>query len=249
MIEIKNLFKSFEDRPVLNGVNLKIEKGLITVVLGVSGGGKSVLLKHLIGLLRPDQGEILVDGIDLIPLTEVEFNAMLRRFAVLFQGGALFDSMTLFENVAFPMRERLGLKGFEIPKRVESLLRQVGLPNIGWKMPDQLSGGMRKRVALARALALTPEYIFYDEPTTGLDPITSDAIANLIVKTHRENRLTSFIISHNINEIFKMADRLALLHNGVVAAYGTVSEFQQSKDPLVRQFLEGRSEGPIQIME
>ncbi len=249
MIEIKDLSKAFEERPVLKGVNLKIEKGLITVVLGVSGGGKSVLLKHLIGLLKPDRGEIWLDGVNLTQLTEVEFNAVLRRFAVLFQGGALFDSLTVFDNIAFPLRERLGLKESEIPQRVESLLRQVGLFSMGWKMPDQLSGGMRKRVALARALALTPEYMFYDEPTTGLDPITSDTIANLIIKTHRENRLTSFVISHNINQIFKMADRLALLHDGVVAAYGTVSEFQRSEDPFVRQFLEGRSEGPIQLTE
>lgn len=248
MIVIKDLHKAFDGRPVLKGINLTIEKGLITVVLGVSGGGKSVLLKHLIGLIQPDQGEIWVDGLPLTGLDEVAFNRLLRRFGILFQNGALFDSMTVFENVAFPLRERFDLSEEELEERVERLLQQVGLDNAGGKMPDQLSGGMRKRVGLARALSLAPEYVFYDEPTTGLDPIISDAMANLISKTHRENRLTSFVISHNIDEALKIADRIALLHEGEVAAYGTPDDFRETKDPLVRQFLEGRAEGPIKVI-
>lgn len=243
MIVLKNLEKSFGKQKVLNGLSLEIPEKKITVILGPSGEGKSVLLKTLIGLLELDRGQILVGGVDPDELSEAERHEFRKRFGMLFQGAALFDSMNVYENVAFPLREHLKLKEKDIRKEVHRRLAEVGLRNVGKKMPAELSGGMRKRVGLARALILEPEIMLYDEPTTGLDPILCDAVDNLILETQDKHRMTSVVVSHDIQAVFKIADKVALLHEGKILEEGTPEEFQKSKKPFVRQFLLGKANG------
>ena len=246
MVEIRNLYKSFEGQQVLRGVNLQVTQGEILVIIGRSGEGKSVLLKHLMGLLKPDEGQILIDGVEITRLRGREFDQLRQRFGVVFQGGALFDSLTAFENVAFPLREKTRLPEEAIRERVLTLLKQVGLSDMGHKYPAEVSGGMRKRVALARALTMEPQIVLFDEPTTGLDPIMVNAIHRLILDLHRRVGFTAVLVSHEIPEIFGIADRVAMLHQGVVVEAGPPEAIQFSTNPVVRQFITGDPEGPIQ---
>ncbi len=246
MIQIRNVYKAFEGQQVLRGVGLEIAKGEILVIIGRSGGGKSVLLKHLMGLLKPDAGQIVIDGVEIGGLRGRALDRLRERFGVVFQGGALFDSLTAFENVAFPLREKTRLPEEVIREKTLTLLKQVGLDDMGHKYPAELSGGMKKRVALARALAMEPEIMLFDEPTTGLDPIMVNAIHRLILDLHQRVGFTAILVSHEIPEIFSIASRVAMLHEGVIVEVGTPEAVQCSQNPLVRQFISGDPEGPIQ---
>ena len=243
MIRIQGLRKSFGGQPVLRGVDLDVATGEIMIIIGRSGGGKSVLLKHFLGLLRPDAGAVLVDGADITRLRGAALESVRRRYGVVFQGGALFDSMSVFDNVAFPLREKTGAGAAEIARRVEEKLDQVGLVDMGHKNPAEISGGMRKRVAIARALVTEPEIVFFDEPTTGLDPILVNTIHHLIQDLHRKFRFTAVMVSHEIPEIFEIADRVAMLHEGVIIETGDARSIQNSTNPIVQQFIHGAVEG------
>jgi len=245
MIQLVDLCKSFRGQPVLDHLHLEIETGRITVIIGRSGGGKSVLLKHMIGLVRPDAGQVLVDGLDIAHLSERRLNEVRKKFGMLFQEAALLDSMTVGENVAFPLREHTRLSGKEIRDRVEQKLAEVELENVSTKMPSELSGGMRKRVGLARALILEPDIILFDEPTTGLDPITSDAIDNLIIETQRRTGATCVVISHDLAATFKIAHKIAMLYQGKIIEEGSAEAVRASENPVLRQFIERRAEGPL----
>ncbi len=247
MIRIEKLYKYFQEQPVLEGISLHIPQGEIFIIIGGSGQGKSVLLKHIIGLLKPDKGRIFVDGTDITRLKSWEFKEMRKKFGMLFQDAALFDSMTVGENVAFPLREHTRLDNEIIMDRVRTKLGGVGLHGIEKKYPSELSGGMRKRVGLARALALEPEIVLFDEPTTGLDPITSDMINQLILDTQKRLGLTFVIISHDLEGVFKLADRIAMLYKGKIIEEGTPKEIKESPNPVVQQFITGSSEGPITV--
>ena len=242
MIRVQGLHKSFGTQPVLRGLDLDIATGEIMVVIGRSGGGKSVLLKHLVGLLRPDAGTVVVDGTDISRLRGRDLDRVRDRYGVVFQGGALFDSMSSFENVAFPLREKSRLGSAEIRSRVEEKLDQVGLAGMGHKNPAEISGGMRKRVAIARALVTEPEIVFFDEPTTGLDPILVNTIHHLIVELHRKFRFTAVMVSHEIPEIFEIADRVAMLHEGVIVEVGPPAAVRASTNPVVQHFIRGEVE-------
>ncbi len=238
MIEIKNLKRNFGPQAVLKGVNLKIPSGQITVIIGGSGCGKSVLLKHLIGLLQPDFGQIIIDGHDITKLDPVSLKNIRMKFGMLFQDGALFDSMNVYENIAFPLREHRRMKESEISSLVKEKLQLVKLPGIEKKMSNELSGGMRKRVGLARAIVLNPEIIMYDEPTTGLDPVSSESIDDLIVDTQNALGGTTIIISHDIRATLRIANKVAMLHDGRIVAEGTPQDFLNNPDPIVRSFLD-----------
>jgi phospholipid/cholesterol/gamma-HCH transport system ATP-binding protein len=248
MIKLVDLHKSFGKQIVLNGLNLEIEAGKTTVIIGRSGGGKSVLLKHIIGLIRPDQGQVLIDGTDITKLGDRDLNEIRKKFGMLFQEGALFDSMTVGENVAFPLREHTRMTEAQIRSTVADRLRSVGLTGVEEKMPSELSGGMRKRVGLARAIAIQPQIVLFDEPTTGLDPIMAEAINRLIVETQKGFNLTCVVISHDIHSIFEVGDRIAMLYEGKIIEYGTPEELRASRNPVIVQFLSGSIEGPIQIL-
>lgn len=248
MIRVVDLHKSFGRQRVLKGVNLELETGKITTIIGGSGSGKTVLLKHLNALVMPDRGSILVDGTDITRLGQRELNEMRRKFGVLFQGAALLDSMTLFDNVAFPLREKTKLKEAEIERKVEDALAEVGLSGAGYKLPSEVSGGMKKRAGLARALVMEPEIILFDEPTTGLDPLLGKSIHQLIRKMHDEFKFTGVIVSHHIPEVFEFSDRIAMLANGVIVEAGTTAEFMASKNSIVRQFVQGETEGPLAVL-
>ncbi len=245
MIELRDIHKSFNDNPVLKGVNLKVDRGESLVVIGGSGSGKSVLLKHIIGLLKPDRGSVLVDSTDFSNLDEGSLNEMRKKFGMLFQSAALFDSMNVWQNVGFGLKRHTRMPESEIREVADRKLRMVGLVGVGNKMPSELSGGMRKRVGLARAIAMEPEILLYDEPTTGLDPIMADAINDLIIKMREELHVTSVTITHDMKSAYKIADTIAMLYNGVIIAEGSPAETQNTADPVVRQFIEGRAEGPI----
>jgi phospholipid/cholesterol/gamma-HCH transport system ATP-binding protein len=239
MIRVEALTKSFGRQQVLRALSLEVPTGSITVIIGRSGGGKSVLLKHLIGLLYPDEGRVLVDGVEITALRGRALDDIRRRYGVVFQGGALFDSMSCNDNVAFPLREKLRLPAAEIAKRVEAALAQVGLEGMGAKFPAEISGGMRKRVAIARALVTEPEIVFFDEPTTGLDPVLVNTIHHLILDLHRRFRFTAVVVSHEIPEIFEIADTVAMLHEGRIAEVGPPTAIQASSNRVVRQFIRG----------
>ncbi len=238
MITIKNLKKSFDGFQVLRGVNLVIPEGKTTFIMGQSGTGKSVLLKHVVGLLSPDEGEIWFENRDLTKLNEKEWQVVRRKVGYLFQEGALFDSMTVAENVAFPLVEHAKLPKKEIERRVDELLSAVGLIEAKDKYPSELSGGMRKRAALARTLALHPQVILFDEPTTGLDPILQRSILDLIMEVKRRFNLTCVIISHDVPLALTYGDQIAFLHEGIIAQVGSPQEIRQSDHPFVRKFLE-----------
>jgi phospholipid/cholesterol/gamma-HCH transport system ATP-binding protein len=245
MIRVEGLRRAFDGQPVLRGLDLEIGAGEILVVIGRSGGGKSVLLKHMLGLLHPDAGRILVDGVDITRLRGAALDRLRERYGVVFQGGVLFDSISVFDNVAFPLREKTRLSAAEIRARAEEMLAQVGLSGMGGKNPAEISGGMRKRVAIARALVTEPEIVFFDEPTTGLDPILVNAIHQLIMELHRRLRFTAVVISHEIPEIFAIADRVALLHEGRIVEVGTPEAVQASANPVVQQFMRGEADAAL----
>ncbi|MCX5678362.1 MAG: ABC transporter ATP-binding protein [Candidatus Omnitrophica bacterium] len=245
MIEIKNVHRSFDGNQVLDGVNLTINTGETTVIIGRSGCGKSVLLKHIIGLLKPDSGQILVNGKDVTKMDDKELSALRMKFGMLFQGAALFDSLNIFENVAFSMIEHTTTDRETMRKRVKECLALVGLKGIEAKKPAELSGGMRKRVGLARAIARWPQIMLYDEPTTGVDPIMGDAINDLIVDLHNKLKVTSIAVTHDMTSAYKIADRIAMLYKGKIIVVGTPEEIKNTKDPVVKQFITGASKGPI----
>ncbi len=239
MIKVSRLRKSFNGQPVLNGIDLEVPDGSITIIIGRSGGGKSVFLKHLLGLMRPDGGSIEVGGVDLARLHGRALDEVRKRYGVVFQSGALFDSMTCRDNVAFPLREKFRLTRANITKRVDRALAQVELEGIGDKYPEEVSGGMRKRVAIARALVTEPEIVFFDEPTTGLDPVLVNTIHHLILELHRQLHFTAVMVSHEIPEIFEIADRVGMLHEGRIVELGSPAAIQASSNPVVQQFIRG----------
>jgi len=239
MIKVEGLTKSFGPQKVLRELSLDVATGTITIVIGRSGGGKSVFLKHLIGLFRPDAGRIMVDGVDISRLRGRDLDEIRRTYGVVFQGGALFDSMSCFDNVAFPLREKVRTPPDELAKRVEAALAKVGLEGVGAKYPAEISGGMRKRVAIARALVTEPQIVFFDEPTTGLDPVLVNTIHHLILDLHRRFRFTAVVVSHEIPEIFEIADTVAMLHEGRIVEVGPPAAIQGSTNPVVQKFIKG----------
>lgn len=245
MIEIINLCKSFENHVVLDNVNLNIKKGETMVIIGRSGCGKTVLLKHIIGIMEPDSGQVIIDGVDITRLNEKKLNDFRMKFGMLFQGAALFDSLTIGENVGFALYEHSNLTSSQIKKRVNECLLHVGLHGIEHLKPAELSGGMKKRVGLARAIAVNPEIIMYDEPTTGVDPIMGDAVNDLIIELHDKLKVTSIAVTHDMVSAYKIANRIAMLYKGKIIAAGTPEEIKSTKDPVVKQFITGAATGPI----
>jgi len=242
LIKIEGVTKSFGRQVVLRGVDLEVPDGSITVIIGRSGGGKTVFLRHMIGLLRPDSGRILLDGVDLTQLRGRALDEVRDRYGVVFQGGALFDSLTCAENVAFPLREKTRLPREKIAERVALGLERVGLGDVADKYPAEVSGGMRKRVAIARALATEPTIVFFDEPTTGLDPILVNTIHHLILELHQRLHFTAVMVSHEIPEIFQIADSVAMLHEGRIVEAGPAAAIQASPNPIVQRFIRGEPE-------
>jgi phospholipid/cholesterol/gamma-HCH transport system ATP-binding protein len=247
MIEIKDLHKSFAAKKVLQGVDLTIETGQTTTIIGGSGSGKSVLFKHIIGLMKPDTGSILVEGEDITQMGESGLYRMVEKFGLVFQSGALFDSMTVGENVAFGIKNRKGATRKEIDAVVEHSLNQVGLSDITHMLPAELSGGMKKRVAIARVIARKPQIIMFDEPTTGLDPIMADIINDLIIKVSDHEGIMSIVITHDMVSAYKISDKIAVLYEGRIIETGSPEEIRNTKNAIVRQFIEGKAEGPIKI--
>jgi phospholipid/cholesterol/gamma-HCH transport system ATP-binding protein len=246
MIVVEDLRKSFGAQQVLRGVNLRVETGEFMALVGLSGSGKSILLKHIVRLVRPDRGRILINDDNLTDLSGGALEELRSRIGYLFQSGALFDSMTVFDNVAFPLREKKTPPSEkEIRDRVRSELEQVGLSGAEDKFPAQLSGGMIKRVALARTLVRDPEIVLFDEPTTGLDPIVSNSILQLFDSVHRRLKLTGILVSHDVPEMFSIVQQVAMLHEGRIVAAGSPDEMMTSTDPVVHQFLHGLPNGPI----
>ena len=242
MIEVCNLEKSFGEHKILAGVSFKIEHGESVVIIGRSGGGKSVLLKHLIGLLKPDAGQVSIDGENIAPMNERQLLRVRRKFGMLFQGAALFDSMTVAENIAFTFRRERTLSENEIARKVADVLEMVDLPGIEDKKPSELSGGMRKRVGLARAIVYHPQIVLYDEPTTGLDPIASDSIDKLILLVRDRLSVTTVVVTHDMRSARRLGQRIMMLHDQRIYATGTADEIFSSRDPIVKQFVEGTSE-------
>lgn len=247
-IECIDLHKSFGSHKIHKGIDFKIVKGAITYIIGPSGTGKSVLLKQICGLMPPTRGKVLVNGQDITVMTQNELVQMRKKFGILFQNAALFDSMNVYENVAFPLIEHTKLPKEQIDKIVAEKLRLVGLRDVEKKLPSELSGGMKKRVGLARAIALEPEIMLYDEPTTGLDPIMCDVVDNLINDTQKQLGITSVVISHDIDSTLKIADYIAMLYDGKVVLYGPADVFKTTDNPYVKQFFSASKEGPIKIM-
>ncbi len=249
MIEVRGLVKSFDGRVVLDGINLRVEKGKVTAIMGGSGCGKSTLLRHLIGVMKPDTGEIWVGGQDITRMGEGEMEAYRKRFGMLFQGGALLNSLSVRDNIALPLREHTRLDEKIIGVMVKMKLELVGLRDFEHLKPSQLSGGMQKRVALARALALDPEIVFYDEPTSGLDPVVSGVIDELIMNLSDRMHITSVVVTHDTRSAFKIAHKMVVLYRGKVVAEGAPEEVRDSPDPLVQQFIHGRPDGPIPLRQ
>ena len=245
VIEIKNLYKYFDKTPVIKGMHLTIYKGETLVIIGRSGCGKSVLLKHIIGILKPDKGSIFVNNKDITKMNERQVLEEVKQFGMLFQGAALFDSLSVAENIAFGLTEHTQLSQKEIDKRVTDGLSVVGLAGIHMKKPAELSGGMKKRVALARAIAMNPHIILYDEPTTGLDPIMADTINELIIKLKKNFSVTSIAVTHDMVSAYKIADRIAMLYDGKIIEIGTPEQIKASTNSIVQQFITGKADGPI----
>jgi phospholipid/cholesterol/gamma-HCH transport system ATP-binding protein len=241
MIEARQLQKSFGTQRVLDGVDLRIEKGESVVIIGRSGGGKSVLLKHLVGLIAPDSGEVIIDGEHIVGMNERRLLSVRHKFGMLFQGAALFDSMTVAENIGFALRREKGLTATELKSRVSEALEMVELAGIENKKPSELSGGMRKRVGLARAIVYRPEIVLYDEPTTGLDPIVSDSIDQLIVRVRDRLHVTSVVVTHDMRSARRVGQRIVMLHRGKIYVEGTPDEIFNSTDPIVHRFVNGIS--------
>jgi phospholipid/cholesterol/gamma-HCH transport system ATP-binding protein len=247
MIRVEGLARSFRGQSVLKGINLEIPKGQITAIIGRSGCGKTVFLKHLIVLLRPDRGKIFVDGTEITGLKERSLDSIRRRFGVLFQGAALLDSLSLFDNVALPLREKTDLSEKAIREKVEERLEQVGLHGMEGKFPAEVSGGMKKRAGLARALIMDPDIVLFDEPTTGLDPIMLNTIHRLIANTQERFGYTAVMVSHEIPEVFSIAHRIAMMEGGVIIEIGDREQIVNSSNAVVVQFLKGETEGPIKL--
>jgi len=247
MIEIINVYKSFGDNQVLKGASLSIEKGETMVIIGRSGCGKSVLLKHIIGLLKPDSGRVIVDGHNVSKSEDKELNELRLGFGMLFQGAALFDSLTVGENVGFNLIEHTDLSKEIVNSKVRNCLSLVGLSGIEKLMPAELSGGMRKRVGLARAICMDPQIVLYDEPTTGVDPIMGDAINDLIRDLHDKLKITSVAVTHDMSSAYKIADRIAMLYEGKIIEIGTPDQIKNTKNPIVKQFITGAAVGPITV--
>jgi phospholipid/cholesterol/gamma-HCH transport system ATP-binding protein len=245
MIQVIDVYRAFGRQQVLRGLNLQVQKGEILAIVGRSGSGKTVMLKLLIGLIHPDRGQVIVEDTDISRLYGRRLDRVRTRFGMLFQGGALFDSMNVFDNVAFPLREKTRLSQAEIAVEVREILAKVGLADMDYKFPAELSGGMKKRAALARALITNPSIVLFDEPTTGLDPILVRAIHHLIFETHRAFGYTAVLVSHEIPEVFEIATRVAMIHEGRIIEEGSPEAIQQSANPLIQQFITGRLEGPI----
>jgi phospholipid/cholesterol/gamma-HCH transport system ATP-binding protein len=249
MIEVRDLRKSFGPNLVLDGVSFRIQKGESVVIIGRSGGGKSVLLKHLIGLLKPDAGEVLIENENIVPMDERQLLPVRRKFGMLFQSAALFDSMTVAENVGFAFRRDPLLSEAEIARRVAEVLETVDLPGTQSKSPSELSGGMRKRVGLARAIIYQPEIVLYDEPTTGLDPIVSDSIDHLILRVRDRLQVTTVVVTHDLRTARRLGQRILMLHARKIHATGTAEEIFESHDPVVRQFIDGISDEKANSMK
>jgi len=239
VIEFQDLRKAFDGRPVLDGFTLRVQDGETTVIIGYSGAGKSVALKHVVGLLQPDAGDVIVDGRAVSTLDRAALTALRREIGFVFQFAALFDSMSVFDNVALGLRRR-DLSDDEIAARVQEALALVDLTGAEERFPAELSGGMRKRVGIARAIALRPRYILYDEPTTGLDPVTAAVIDQLMVRTREHLQVTGIVVTHDMRSAFTVGDRIAMLYEGKIRQVGTVAQIQETEDPVVRQFIEGR---------
>jgi len=245
LIMVRDLCKSFGSNHVLQGLNLEVNRGEDIVVIGGSSTGKSVLIKCIIGLLKPDRGTIYIDGEEITYYNEAKLNEIRKKFGMLFQFGALFDSMPVWENVGFGLKQHTNLKDDEIRDIVAEKLAMVGLKGVEYLMPSELSGGMKKRVSLARAIAMEPEILLYDEPTTGLDPIMADVINELIIQLREKLRVTSIAITHDMKSAYKIGDRIAMLYKGKIIEVGTPDEIKNSKNEIVQQFIQGKSEGPI----
>lgn len=245
MIDVINLYKSFGENKVLKGLNITIDTGLTEVIIGRSGCGKSVLLKHIIGIMKPDSGQVIIDGLDVTKLSGKELNSLRMKFGMLFQGSALFDSLTVAENVGFNLIEHTDLDSQTIAKRVKEALSLVGLYGIEHLMPSELSGGMKKRVGLARAICMRPRIILYDEPTTGVDPIMADAINDLIKALHDKLEITSIAVTHDMVSAYKIADEVAMLYDGRIVEVGSPDEIKNTSNPIVKQFITGAAKGPI----
>ena len=248
IIDLRRVHKSFGTEHVLQGLDLAVPRDSVSVIIGRSGGGKSVLLKHVIGLMRPDQGQVIIDGQDIAQLSERQMAPVRRKFGMLFQESALFDSMNVEENVAFPLQEHTGKNRREIRDIVTAKLASVGLKGMGQKLPSELSGGMRKRVGLARALALDPKIVLFDEPTSGLDPVMAAAINELILRVQSELGATCLVISHDISAAMRTGHKLFMLFGGKIIAQGTPEQIQNWDDEVVQQFIHGRAQGPIQVV-
>ncbi|MFH1867521.1 MAG: ABC transporter ATP-binding protein [Candidatus Omnitrophota bacterium] len=249
IVEVKDLVKSFDGRRVLDGINLKVYKGETMVIMGGSGCGKSTLLRHIIGSYAPDGGYIFIKGKDITKLTENEFDSIKRGLGMVFQNAALFDSMTVEENISLPLREHTKLADDIIKIMVRMKLELVGLRGFEKLMPSQLSGGMRKRVGLARAIAMDPDIVFYDEPTAGLDPIMAGVIDKLILDLSKKLNITSVVVTHDMKTVFTIADRIVMLYKGKVIAEGSPDEIKKAKDPRAIQFISGDPEGPIKFFQ
>jgi phospholipid/cholesterol/gamma-HCH transport system ATP-binding protein len=247
MILVKEVHKSYGKQKVLDGVSFEVERGSVTTIMGGSGSGKSVLVRQMLGLERPDSGEIIIDGKNIVGMNSAELNQIRRRFGVLFQEAALFDSLTVMENVAFPAREHLKLSKKELRELVENKLAGVGMARHKEKFPAELSGGMRKRVGLARALTLDPDVVFFDEPDSGLDPITKATIYDLILTAHRERTVTYVLVSHDTAGAMEISDKIMILMNGKIVEQGSPLGVKNSTDPAIRQFLSGSLDGPLSL--
>jgi len=246
MIRVIDLHKSFGGKRVLQGINLEVERGETLVIIGQSGSGKSILIKHLIGLIMPDRGEIYVDGVEITSLSEEERYKVRSKFAMLFQGAALFDSLTVLQNVSFGLERYTDYTHQKIEQMARQALHRVGLRGVENLMPFELSGGMRKRVGLARAIAYKPEIILYDEPSTGIDPIRADSINDLIIQMKNDLKVTSIVITHDMVSTYKVADRVAMLYQGKIINTGSPEEIRDSNNSIIQQFITGAAEGPIE---
>ncbi len=249
VLKVHDLVKDFGGRRILNGINLEIYQGETLVIMGGSGCGKSTLLRHLIGAIRPDSGEVWMFGKNIAKASEDEMDQIRKRFGMLFQSGALFDSMTVGDNIALPLREHTKLDESVIRIVVKMKLDLVGLRGFENLMPSQLSGGMKKRVGLARAIVMDPTIVFYDEPTAGLDPVMTGVVDKLTMDLTKKLNITSVVVTHDMNSVFRIANRIVMLHQGNVLQIGTPDEIRHSKDPIVRQFISGEAEGPIQFVQ
>lgn len=242
MIQLSDVHKAFGGKVVLQGFSLEVKEGETMVILGYSGSGKSVAIKHIVGLLTPDRGSVRVDGLEVAKLKRAELYELRAHIGYVFQFAALFDSLSVGENVAMGLKKRTGITASEIDKRVAEALDLVDLPDVASRFPAELSGGMRKRVGIARAIALRPKYLLYDEPTTGLDPVTSAVIDNLMIRMQKKIGVTGIVITHDMRSAYRVGTRIAMLYEGRVQQVGTVDEIQRTKDPIVRQFIEGRAD-------